>query len=58
MKGWINEDGLYCLECPFCKKVICGINSRQTNHNMEIHLKFCKVRKIKSDENVSGEKAS
>jgi len=52
MKGWVNEDGLYCIECPFCHKVICGVNQRQTNYNAEIHIKFCKKRKkmIKQDE--------
>ena len=36
---------LYCIECPFCGKEICGINVRQTEYNARIHMLYCKKRK-------------
>jgi len=45
MKGYVNEDGLFCMECPYCKKVICGLTVKQVSYNMKIHILYCKKRK-------------
>jgi hypothetical protein len=44
MKGWINDKGEYCLECPWCGKIICSKYIKQALFNMETHIQHCKKR--------------
>ena len=45
IREWVDENGLYCIECPFCKKVMCCLNKRIARYDFKVHLKFCRGRK-------------
>ena len=47
-REWVDENGLYCIECPYCKKVMCCLNKRIARYDLNIHLKFCRGRRSRA----------
>jgi len=45
IREWVDENGLHCIECPFCGKVMCCLNRRVAVYDFKVHLKFCRGRK-------------
>jgi uncharacterized C2H2 Zn-finger protein len=44
VQGYIDENGLFCLKCPYCGKVVKSKWVRQAIFNFETHVTYCKKR--------------
>jgi len=50
VEGYIDKDGLYCIKCPYCNKIIRSQYVKQAIFNFETHILYCK-KKPKVSEN-------
>lgn len=39
----VTEDGVFCIQCPFCHTVVKGKTREECMRNYDIHSKICYV---------------